>query len=95
MDLAQKVSKLKTANVQMSIVEQILHQKSSDGRSIRLLLASSQIMRHMIQTQNNDWVSAILPALMLVVYILTNEKMNSLDNLWSQVSISIHANTAH
>ena len=80
MDLAQKVSKLKTANVQVSIVEQIPHQKSSNGRSKRLLPALSQIMRRTIQTQNNNQVSAILLMLVLVVYILTTEKMNSLYN---------------
>ena len=46
-------------------------------------------MRHMIQTQNNNQVSAILPILVLEVYILTTEKMNSLYNWWIQVSIII------
>ena len=89
MDLGEKVSKLKTANVQVSIVEQVPHQKSSNGRSRRSLLASSQITRHMIQTQNNNQVSAILLMLVLEVYILTTEKMNSFYNQWIQVSILI------
>ena len=80
MDLGQKVSKLKTANVQVSIVEQVPHRKSSDGRSRRSLLALSQITRYMIQTRNNNQVNAILPMLVLEVYILITEKMNSLYN---------------
>ena len=41
----------------------------------------------MIQTWNNNQVSAILPMLVLEVYILTTKKMNSLYNQWIQVSI--------